>query len=103
MPGLDIMTRCGHLLLMTRVGIAELKARLSRYVALARKGKTVQILDRDTPVALLVPLPDPKPRLRTIRPRKGSRPWYEIQGPPLPPGVGERLFAEFLEERKKER
>jgi prevent-host-death family protein len=38
-----------------RVGVAELKARLSRYLRAARRGETVTVYDRDTPVARLVP------------------------------------------------
>jgi prevent-host-death family protein len=38
-----------------RVGVAELKARLSRYLRAARRGETVTVYDRDTPVACLVP------------------------------------------------
>jgi prevent-host-death family protein len=38
-----------------RVGVAELKARLSSYLRAARRGETVTVYDRDTPVACLVP------------------------------------------------
>jgi antitoxin (DNA-binding transcriptional repressor) of toxin-antitoxin stability system len=36
--------------------IAELKNRLSRYLALVRKGEVIRILDRDVPIAQIVPL-----------------------------------------------
>lgn len=36
--------------------IAELKNQLSRYLALVRKGEVIRILDRDVPVARLVPM-----------------------------------------------
>jgi prevent-host-death family protein len=39
----------------TRVGIAELKSRLSHYLRAARRGRSVAVFDRDTPVARLVP------------------------------------------------
>ena len=39
---------------MTKVGIAELKAKLSDYVRRARGGETVVVCDRDRPVADLV-------------------------------------------------
>lgn len=40
---------------MTTVSISELKANLSRYVREVRRGGEVQVLDRGTPVARLVP------------------------------------------------
>jgi prevent-host-death family protein len=38
-----------------RVGVAELKARLSAYLKAVRRGESVTVYDRDTPVARLVP------------------------------------------------
>lgn len=38
-----------------RVGVAELKARLSTYLRAARRGQEVTVYDRETPVARLVP------------------------------------------------
>ncbi len=40
---------------MSKVRIAELKNGLSRYVAAVRDGAEIVVLDRDTPVARLVP------------------------------------------------
>jgi prevent-host-death family protein len=40
---------------MSEVKIAELKARLSAYLAEVRRGETVVVYDRSTPVARLVP------------------------------------------------
>jgi len=41
---------------MRSVDVAELKNRLSKYVAFARGGEEIVILDRNLPVAKLVPL-----------------------------------------------
>lgn len=41
---------------MTRVSVTELKANLSRYLRVVRRGGEVQILDRGTPVARLTGL-----------------------------------------------
>ncbi len=41
---------------MKQVRIAELKARLSEYLRMVRRGESVAVLDRDTPIAQLVPL-----------------------------------------------
>ena len=48
------MTILGHDRVM-KVKISELKARLSAYLDLVRRGKTVIVLDRKTPIAQLVP------------------------------------------------
>ena len=41
---------------MREVGIAELKARLSEYIRAVRRGESIAVLDRETPVARLVPV-----------------------------------------------
>jgi prevent-host-death family protein len=41
---------------MKEARIAELKNNLSRYVARVRAGETITVLDRDKPVARLVPI-----------------------------------------------
>ena len=43
------------LVTMTTASISELKANLSRYLRVVRRGGEVQVLDRGTPVAKLVP------------------------------------------------
>lgn len=40
---------------MKTVGIANLKARLSEHLRLVKKGRSLTVLDRDTPVARLIP------------------------------------------------
>lgn len=41
---------------MKQVRIAELKSRLSEYIRAVRNGETIAVLDRDTPVARIVPI-----------------------------------------------
>ena len=41
---------------MTEAKISQIKNGLSRYLALVRKGEVVRILDRDRPVAQIVPI-----------------------------------------------
>jgi prevent-host-death family protein len=43
---------------MKEAKIAEVKNHLSRYLALVRKGEVVRILDRNIPVAQIVPIND---------------------------------------------
>jgi prevent-host-death family protein len=49
------MDRYGHLEAMKRAKVAELKARLSAYLAEVRAGDSVVVCDRNTPIARLVP------------------------------------------------
>jgi antitoxin (DNA-binding transcriptional repressor) of toxin-antitoxin stability system len=41
---------------MRQAKIAQLKNQLSRYLALVRQGETIRILDRDVPIAQIVPI-----------------------------------------------
>ena len=59
----------------TRVGIAELKAHLSAYVARAKAGERIVICDRETPVAELRPT---VPELPPLPIRWATRPWSEV-------------------------
>jgi prevent-host-death family protein len=38
------------------LGVAELKSRLSEYLRAVRGGETISVLDRETPVAQIVPI-----------------------------------------------
>lgn len=40
---------------MSNVGIADLKARLSEHLRAVRNGGTLTVLDRETPIARIVP------------------------------------------------
>ena len=53
--GLDDVTSHDHNQVMSKVGIADLKANLSRHLRRVRGGRTITIVDRDTPVARIVP------------------------------------------------
>ena len=59
---------------MSKVRIAELKARLSEHLRSVRNGDTLTVLDRETPIARIVPYaPQPldirkaKKRLRDLK------------------------------------
>ena len=64
-----------------KVGIAELKSRLSEYLRVVRRGGVVTVLDRETPVARLVPVDASPPRLQIRAARRGAK----ISDVPLPP------------------
>lgn len=55
-----------------KVRIAELKSRLSEYVRRVRRGQTITVLDRDTPVARLEPVRADASRLVVREPSAGA-------------------------------
>ena len=59
---------------MKGVGIADLKAHLSEHLKAVRKGRTLTVLDRGTPVARIVPFAaDPIEVRRATRRASGLR------------------------------
>lgn len=68
-----------------RVGIAELKSRLSEHLRRVRSGRTLTILDRDTPIARIVPWKQRDSFLQ-IRPPVPGAP--KLQQVPLPAPLG---------------
>jgi prevent-host-death family protein len=49
------MTIHDHNQVMSKVGIADLKAHLSEHLRKVRGGRTIVVLDRNTPVARIIP------------------------------------------------
>ena len=83
---------------MKTVRIAELKARLSEYLREVRRGRTLTVLDRETPIARLVPYEE-APALTVRRPRPGApAPGDFLWPPPLDLKVD--AVALLLEERQ---
>ncbi|MCC6162120.1 MAG: type II toxin-antitoxin system prevent-host-death family antitoxin [Acidobacteria bacterium] len=62
---------------MNGVRIAELKARLSEHLRSVRDGGTVTVLDRDTPVAQIVPIAAP-----SLEVRRAKRSLRDLKLPP---------------------
>jgi prevent-host-death family protein len=59
---------------MTKVNIADLKNNLSRYLARVREGVELTVLDRDTPVARILPFaPRPPAAARGASARNAER------------------------------
>jgi len=54
---------------MSDVRIADLKARLSEYLRAERNGGTVTVLDRDAPVARIIPFAAPSLEIRKAKGR----------------------------------
>ncbi len=87
---------------MRRVGIRELRQNASRYIRLVKAGETLEVTDRDVPVALLTPLPSDRPktaREQLVAEGKlipGTQDWASLP-PPMKSPTG-LTSAEVLEE-----
>jgi len=96
------MTTCGHNVVMKRkpdksVKIAEFKAHLSQYLQGVREGNVLMVMDRQTPVALVAPVDEP--RGRVVIARKPTGKWSDIKLPaPLKKPVDSVKF--LLEDRE---
>lgn len=83
---------------MTRVGVAELKNRLSRYLRAVEGGETIEVTDRNRVIARIVPA---ERRPITIRPP--ARPFAAIRNrryAPLPTPVD---ILEILRQERADR
>lgn len=85
---------------MTEVRIAELKARLSEYLRVVRRGGKVVVLDRDTPVAEIVPI-QPLNRLQVRRRKPDATPLKKLKKPAAI--TGDIDVADLLLEERGER
>jgi antitoxin (DNA-binding transcriptional repressor) of toxin-antitoxin stability system len=96
------MTSCDYLVTMKGVGIADLKSRLSEHLRKVRRGRTIVVLDRNRPIAEIVPWHGDEPRLVIRPPRPGSRPLRELELPP-PLETSHDIVAILLEDRQSGR
>jgi len=72
---------------MSKVGIADLKAHLSQHLRRVRQGRTITVVDRNTPVAQIVPY-DAQPSLEV---RRATRKPGTLRLPPPPPSPTDSL------------
>ena len=88
-------------MVMREVRIAELKARLSHYLRAVRSGQTIAVLDRETPVAHMVPIRE-RTSLKIRKPLPGSPRLNRVPLPkPLKTGID--VVDLLLEERQLHR
>jgi len=80
---------------MGTVRIAELKSRLSEHLRSVRKGRTLTVLDRDTPVARIIPY-----AAETIEVRPATRRLRDLRLPP-PPAARTDSLAILLDDRHR--
>lgn len=100
--GLAFLTGHGYVMVMKSVQIAQLKARLSEYLRGVRRGHPLTVLDRQTPVAQIIPYGGDRDSLTIRRPLPSSPGLHRI---PLPPRlkIGIDVVALLMEERQGER
>ena len=89
------MTCCDYNLVMSNVRIADLKARLSEHLRAVRNGSTLTVLDRDTPVALIVPY-----AAQPLEMRKAKRRVRDLKRPPKSSKRTDSL-AVLLDDRRR--
>jgi antitoxin (DNA-binding transcriptional repressor) of toxin-antitoxin stability system len=87
---------------MNGVRIADLKSRLSEHLRKVRGGSSLTILDRDTPIARIVPWQAGDGSLKVRAPLAGAP---KLQRVPLPPPIPLRvdIVKLLMEERQGER
>ena len=86
---------------MKKVRIAELKSRLSEYIRAVRNRETISVLDRETPVAQIVPVRE-RVALRIRKPAPGTPPPNRVRLPkPLKLDID--IVQLLLEERQGHR
>jgi prevent-host-death family protein len=85
---------------MRAIRIAELKAKLSEHLRSVRRGHALTVLDRETPVARIVPYASEGSTLAVRRPAPGSPPLSKIR---LPPRLNssQDIVALLLEDRRR--
>ncbi len=96
LTALPVMTSHNYDEDMTRVGVAELKARLSEHLRSVRAGRRITVVDRSTPIAELIPI---QQESLEIRPARRSARNLPIGKSVLPSGVSS--LAVLLEDRSK--
>jgi antitoxin (DNA-binding transcriptional repressor) of toxin-antitoxin stability system len=87
---------------MDGVRIADLKSRLSEHLRKVRGGSSLTILDRDTPIARIVPWTAGNGSLKVRAPLPGAP---KLQCVPLPPPIPLRgdIVKLLMEERQGDR
>ena len=79
---------------MSSVRIADLKARLSEHLRAVRRGRTLTVLDRDTPIARIVPYDESEP----LKVRRATRKPREL-ALPAPPAKPTDSLTVLLQDR----
>lgn len=87
---------------MDRVRIADLKSRLSEHLRKVRRGRSLTVLDRDQPIARIVPYEENGLPLTIRSPLPGTPTLAQVTLPP-PLRVRTDVLDLLLEERQSKR
>ena len=90
----DKVTTYVHHMDMIKVGIAKLKAQLSAQLRKVRRGHSLIVLDRDTPIARIVPYEEDT----SLEIRRATRKPRDLRLPPPPRSPTDSLTV-LLEDR----
>lgn len=93
------MTLLDYNMVMAAIRIADLKARLSAHLRSVRAGRTITILDRDTPIARIVPYEHADAGFTVRLPAQGAGGLRDIELPP-PLRLRRDIVELLLEERQ---
>jgi len=91
----------GYCMVMRKVGIADLKAHLSGHLRTIKKGESLIVVERGTPVARIVPLADPRGGIVTRPPSRDLASVTQILRRLPPLGLPVDSLALLLEDRKR--
>jgi prevent-host-death family protein len=91
---LDNLTRPNKPMAMDAVRIAELRARLSEYLRRVRQGQALAVMDRETPIAQIIPYQAGPAPLSVRHPMPGES--SPQSGCPLGWPSGQMLFNSWL-------
>ncbi len=87
-----------------RVGVRELRQNLSVYLKRVAAGETLEVTERDRPVAILAPLPEvATPLGRLVAAGRATAPVGDLMELGPPRGVASRRLSEALSEGREER
>lgn len=89
-------------MVMNGVRIADLKSRLSEHLRHVRGGRTLTVLDRNTPIAQIVPCGDHTALLSGRTPLPGAPTLHQVSLPP-PLRLRRDIVSLLLQEREPER
>jgi antitoxin (DNA-binding transcriptional repressor) of toxin-antitoxin stability system len=89
-------------MVMKQVRIADLKARLCEHLRGVRRGQSLNILERETPIARILPYSNDEAKILIRHPLRHSS---ELRKMPLPPPlkVDVDIVSLLIEERQGER
>jgi prevent-host-death family protein len=97
---------------MDTTAVADLKARLSKYLRRVKNGHEVLVTERGVPIAKIVPLTSSAQRSTrrerlikagVIVPGRGPLPKFLLEPPTGDPSIGAEVLKELLAERREGR